>query len=137
MTDSGIYQLIAQNASAIGIAGLWPSLLPEDQADFPAATYREIGGSSMPTFETSGMQRERWQFDFYSASIDRKNDPGTRSSVMAAYWAFRNLIEGYQGVLPDGSVMDNVEHIQRMVTFDDASRSHRVTCELYFYFTLP
>ena len=127
MIDTGIYELITANAAAIGlVGGLHPNVLPKEP-QYPAATYMEVGGSSQPTFETLGPQRERWQFDIFGQ--DRK-------STMAVYWAFRLKFEGFRGVLPDGSVLTDMEHIERQTFFDDLALSYRVMSEWYLHFTL-
>ena len=129
MIDEGIYELVAAHASDLGlVGGLHPGVLPK-LPTYPAATYQNVGSASWQTFETSGFQRERWQFDFYA---------GSSKAAGMLYGVFRAFFEGYQGVLPDGTPLQNVEHITRDgPRFDDASLNFRVTAEFYLYFTLP
>ena len=132
MIQAGIFNLLSQNSSIAAMAGsnparIWPVLLPEDPT-LPAITYHVIGGASMPTLSTSGMQRLRMQFDCWGADYD---DAATlRAALIAA-------LNGYQGTLSDGTYLQYAQLIGPGTDFfEDAPRTFRCLCEFYLLYDL-
>jgi hypothetical protein len=123
MLTRGLSSLL-QNAG-LGME-FWPILLPQ-AACLPAATFHIIGGTSEATFEGSGLQKLRIQFDVFSRkSYDEAS--GKRDQLRA-------FLNGYRGTLSDGTVLLNVDLIQVIDFFDYDPRQWRCVIEFYFYFT--
>jgi hypothetical protein len=125
--QSGLFALLRADAGVMAVVSerIFPVLLPEN-ATLPALTYHVVGGSSAPTFATSGMQKVRIQFDCFARSYldaDRARD------------ALRQSLYGYRGTLADGTFLQNAELIQSVDFFDNDPRQFRCMSEFYFYFT--
>ena len=130
MITDGIYQLLKQEVPLTG--GWHPVKLPE-KAMFPAGTYHIVGGSSSPTFETSGMQRLRAQFDVFSEA----QGVATYREATRARDALRQILNGFQGQLPNGEFVQNAELIQSVDQYESDPRQFRCMSEYYFFFTFP
>jgi len=126
MDATGIYGLLASESTLAGIFGdrIEPVELTIAQT-MPALTYKVIGGSSEPTFDTSGFQRERIELNSY-ADTYLQADQGRE--------ALLEFLNGYGGVLADGTVLQNVEFIQKLDFYEQAPRRFRCMVEFYFYF---
>jgi hypothetical protein len=123
---AGIYALLKADDGVAAVVGgrIFPVLLPEN-ATLPAMTYQIIGGTSDPTFETSGPQRVRIQFDVFAAKyIDA--DSGRE--------AIRKVLNGFVGSLADGTYLQNANLIQGTDYFLEYPRSFRCMSEFYLYF---
>ncbi len=132
MIQDGLYSLLSEDPKLSAIVGdrITPVLLPEGSTT-PALTYMVAGGSSDPTFSTSGMQRLRVQFDVHA---DPKDKAGYRAAIQARE-ALRLLLDGYRGMLSDGTYLQNAQRIQDIDYFDDGPRQFRCSSEFYFWFT--
>jgi hypothetical protein len=104
--------------------GVHPLVLPPG-AKLPAVTYQLVAGSGQPTFETSGMQRRRYQFDVMASSYPQAD------LIRAMLIKFLN---GYQGILTDGTVLQNVDYANSIDFYDSNPRQFRCMAEFYFYF---
>jgi hypothetical protein len=120
MLLNGLQALVAIETGAY----LFPVILPENQA-LPALTYQIVGGVSYPTFNTSGMQKQRVQFDCYGKSY--LSAATVRATLIAA-------LNGYKGTLADGMVLQFANYIQSVDHFEDDARQFRCTCEFYLFF---
>lgn len=129
MLAAGIYALLAGEATISALVGnrITPVRLPIGSA-MPALTYSFIGGSSEPTFETSGMQKVRIQFDAFG---DSHND------AAAVREALRKFLNGFRGPLSDGTRIQNFDLIQAMDFDEQYSRNFRCMQEMYCMFTFP
>lgn len=121
----GIVALIQQSAAVTAIIGsvCAPLLLPEGAQGI---TYQIIGGRAQPTFNTSGMQRWRIQFNCHAASY---------AIAYQARSALIMLLNGYQGTLSDGTFLSQCQLIQPIDYFDNDARQFRCGVEFYFDFT--
>lgn len=113
--------------------GIADTLLPEG-APLPATTYQDVGGASDPTFDTSGMQRARIEFDCRA-----DDSTGGMAAARAARKALIAALNGQHGVtLADGTWMDSAILISPGYTFfDDDARQYRARCEFYVMYLLP
>lgn len=93
MILEGFFALCMQDADISALIGsrLYPELLPENPT-LPAATYYVAGGNAEPTFDTSGLQQIRIHVDAHAL---------TYKDAVAVRQAFKKLLNGYRGVLPD------------------------------------
>jgi hypothetical protein len=124
----GIATLLWADAGfrAASPGGIMPTVLPQ-RAALPATTWMVAGGSSSPTFETSGLQKLRIQFDHHASD---------QAGANAARNALRNALEGYRGTLTDGTFLQWAEWLQPLDFFDNEPRQFRCAQEFYLYFTL-
>jgi hypothetical protein len=124
---SGIVALLAGEETISGLVGnrISPILIPEG-CTLPAVSYQVVGGSSAPTFNTSGMQKLRVQFDCHARHYKIAD---------AVREALRSFLNGYYGLLADGTYLQNAEFLQPIDYFDNDSRQYRCGLEFYLYFT--
>jgi hypothetical protein len=125
---SGIFELLKADAGVSAVVGgrIFPVLLPEGPT-LPAITYQRVGGTSDPTFDSSGYQRLRIQFDVFGAKY-KDADAGRE--------AIREALNGASEItLSDGTVLDNANLIQSADYFMEYPRSFRCMSEYYLYFT--
>jgi hypothetical protein len=129
MLNVGIVGLTTGDAALAALVGnrVMPYKLDQGTAR-PALTFQKAGGHSHPTFDTTGPQKERIQFDAHGS---------TYASCVAVLLALRNLLEGYDGVLSDGTYVQYCEWIDELDHYDEYSLDFRITAEYYFYFNLP
>jgi len=126
MILTGLFALITTASAwqALAAERLSPVTLPEIPT-LPAATYQIVGGSSEPTFQTSGMQKLRVQFDHYGNTYSDAN--GLREAT-------RVLLNGYSGTLSDGTVLQKADLIQSVDYFENDARQYRCMSEFYLWF---
>lgn len=126
MILTGLFNLITTTTAweALAATRLYPVTLPEIPT-LPAATYHVIGGTSDPTFETSGMQKLRIQFDHYG---------NTYADANTLREATRVLLNGFVGALSDGTYLEDAQLIQSVDFFENDARQYRCMSEFYLYF---
>jgi hypothetical protein len=132
---AGVQQMLWSNAAfkAASPAGIAAVFVPErpvpaDGSDLPAfTTYQIVGGSSKQAFDNTGPQRLRVQFDFHA---------GSYLLADAARKALRAALERYQGLLSDGTYLQQALFLQPIDYFDYEPRTFRCACEFYLYFNL-
>lgn len=129
MIQIGIFSLLTGFPGVAALVGtrVIPVTLPEPPI-LPALTYQFAGGSSQPTFETSGMQKQRVQFDCWGQSYD--DAASLRAALIAA-------LNGYQGALSDGTYLQNAELLQSMDFFENEARQYRCMVEFYLWYDFP
>lgn len=129
MIQTGIFSLLTGISAISGLVGtrVYPVTLPENPT-LPALSYQIAGGSSLPTFETSGMQRLRVQFEARGATYD---DAANLRAVLIAE------LNGMQAALSDGTTLQNAELIESIDYFDQDPRQFRCGVEFYLHFTFP
>lgn len=124
----GLVNLISTDTTYTTAMGgnVYPMLLPEGTS--LGTTYRVVGGSSEPTFTTSGPQKVRMEFDCYAP---------TYAQADAGRTLLRTLLEGFNGLLSDGTFLQDVLFIQPIdKPFDQDSKLYRLAAEFYFMFNL-
>ena len=128
---AGIFSLLTTDPNIGPLVGtrVYPILLPEN-ATLPAIRYQFVGGSSDPTFETSGMQKVRVQFDCFGADPDSADV--LRTTLIKA-------LNGYRGQLVDGTFLQNADLINALGIdfFDNDARQDRCMSEFYLWFDFP
>lgn len=139
MILEGIVALIVQYGSGlqeITASRIFPMTLPEsigaDMGGKPAIVYRIIGGNSEATLETSGMQKLRVQFDCYSVGSATASGYGVANGVREA---LRELLNGYNDTLPDGSFLDNADLIEARDAYQNEARQYVAEIEFRLLFT--
>jgi hypothetical protein len=124
--EDGLFNLLSTSTqiAALCKTRIYPVLLPTAPT-YPAVRYQIISATPRPTLDTSGFQRWRIQFDCFGANY---------SDAASLRGALMKLLNGYQGVLSDGTNLQNVEFIQLMETFADDARTYKCSVEFYLYF---
>ncbi|MGC1784453.1 MAG: DUF3168 domain-containing protein [Acidobacteriaceae bacterium] len=129
MIEAGLFTLLSTNAAIAALCGtrIYPAVRPTG-ATYPAMTYRVIAGRARPTLNTSGMQRFRMQFDCYGATY------GDAVDLRAAVG---RLLNGYQGLLSDGTFLQNGIFLGPLDDFQDDARIYCCGVEFYLMFDFP
>jgi hypothetical protein len=124
--QTGLFALLSGNAAIAAIAGssIFPVTVPES-TPMPALTYQIVGGNSMATLNTSGLQKLRMQFDCYG------NDYLTAATLRET---LRQALNGFVGQLADGTFLQNAELIQNIDFFENDARQFRCMAEFYLFF---
>jgi hypothetical protein len=68
------------------------------------------------------MQRDRYQFDVYAE---------TKAVATTLRDAVRQVLNGYNGVLSDGTFLQNAWLINKMSSYSDDPRIYKSTMEFY------
>jgi hypothetical protein len=140
MILEGIVALIVQAGSglqAITTSRIYPGTLPEAvgavlATQGPAIVFKQIGGSSEATQNTSGMQKLRVQFDCYAVGTATASGYKAANDVREA---LRQLLNGYDDTLPDGSFLDNADLIEARDAYMNEARQYVAEIEFRLLFT--
>ena len=126
MIEQGLFTLISSDPTISGMIGtrVYPILLPESPT-LPAITYQVTRGNGDPTFETSGLIKLYMQFDCWGK---------TYSDAAQLRKALVKLLNGYQGVLSDGTDLQLGQFQQPIDFFEQDARQYRCAVEFYFLF---
>lgn len=129
MLAAGLYALLAGETTITAIVGtrIEPIELSIGQT-MPALVYKFVGGASSPTFETSGMQRVRVEFNCFA---------GSHLQADTLRETIRKFLNGFRGALSDGTKLQNADLIQNMDLFEQDARQFRCVSEFYLYFVFP
>lgn len=129
MLAAGLHALLAEEPTIAALVSdrIDPVRLPINQA-MPAITFRIVGGSSEPTLETSGLQRVRLEIDCFGKSY---------LAAAKVRQAVRKFLNGYQGLLGDGTYLQNADLIQELDFDEEYAREFRCMAEFYLYFVFP
>lgn len=134
MIADSIFALLSADPGVAAIAGtrIYPMVLPDDAA-FPAITYQQVGGSSTPTMDTSGVQKLRLQIDCWSAPLPLG---GTYRQASGLRDAVRRALDGYSGVLGDGTQLSRAWIVNPgMDFFAHEALQYRCMLEFYLLYT--
>jgi hypothetical protein len=126
MIDVGIFQLLSTTAAITSLCEtrIYPTVLPTGPT-LPAVTYRMISAKPSPTLTTSGFQRWRMQCDCFAE---------TRAQAAGLREALRSTLEGYNGVLSDGTFLQDAQFVQLSDDFQDDARVYRCLIEFFLSF---
>lgn len=127
MIEAGLFNLVSTTPAVAAICEtrIYPLILPTG-SKYPAATYQMISANPDPTLDTSGFQRWRIQYDCFGRTY--ADASGLRRALITA-------LNGYVGVLSDGTHLQNAEFHNLTDFFNDASRTYRCMVEFHLYFT--
>jgi len=140
MILAGIVALIVQAGSgleAITANRIFPVTLPENvgaaayTGGFPAIVYKVISVTPDPTFDTSGLQRMRIQFDCYGVGTATASGYAVASGVREA---LVDLLDGLHGRLPDTSWLEGALLVDYQDGFMNAARQYVAITEFYLLF---
>ena len=126
MIDEGLFYLLSHTTAITSICGtrIYPSAFPPDPT-YPAISYKLIGARPDPTLSTPGYQRFRYEFD--CRAVDAVVAGDLRQ-------ALRQTLEGYNGLLNDGTFLQDGQFIQTVDDFADDPRVYRRMIEIYLFF---
>jgi hypothetical protein len=123
MIDQGLWTLLTTSAQITSLCGtrVYPDVRPTNPV-YPLIEMKEISGIGRETWDTSGMQRDRYQFDVYAE---------TKAVATTLRDAVRQVLNGYNGVLSDGTFLQNAWLINKMSSYSDDPRIYKSTMEFY------
>jgi hypothetical protein len=123
MIDEGLWNLLTTSAQVSSLCGtrIYPEVRPTNPV-YPLIEMKEISGVGRQTWATSGMQRDRYQFDCYAA---------TKGAAAVLRDAVRQVLNGYNGLLSDGTFLQNAWLINRISGYRDDPRIYVSTIEFY------
>jgi len=142
MIDQGIVDLLANDSGVAAIlktstvaqltgwtaqASIYQVVAPEDLERLPLIAFSYVGGSSGNTLDgVGGIQKLRLQIDCWGTTpVDAKNLAD----------AVRKVLDGYQGVLSDGTWLQSAVMVHPGIDFfSDASRYYRRMLEFYLLY---
>ena len=129
MIEQGLYSLLSADATISAMVGdrISPVLLPEG-SPMPAMTYQVTRGSGDPTFDTSGLIKLYMQFDCFGT--DYSDAAQLRKALVM-------LLNGYQGVLSDGTDLQLAQFQQPIDYYEKDVRQYRCAVEFFFLFDFP
>lgn len=129
MIDTGLYTLLstAPLITALCDTRIYPDVRPI-LAKYPLIEFKEITGRGDPTFETSGLQRDLYQFDCYGE---------TKKDAALLRDALRQTLNGYTGLLSDGTLLQNADITNKMTNYSDNPRLFCCTLEFHLFYDYP
>jgi Protein of unknown function (DUF3168) len=130
MIDEGLYALLAADDGILAIAHgrVYQVLAPADPQSYPCISYSFVGGSADPTFDTSGVIRQRVEINAISGDASQAAE--LRAAVIQA-------VNGWQQLLPDGTNVLNTTLLNPGTDFAGEDLIFRRMCEFYVLYTLP
>lgn len=128
MINAGLFALLSTTSAISSICGtrIYPVVRPTG-ATYPALTYKLIAAKPSPTLQTSGYQRWRIEFNCFA---------GTYDQAAALRAALRSTLEGFNGILGDGTFLQDAQFIQLGEDFEDDPRIYCLMIEFYLFFNL-
>ena len=128
MIEAGIYTLLSTTSTITAITGtnIFPDEVPKNPS-YPALEYRIISATPRPTLSTSGYQR--WRMEFTCKAK-------TAAAAASLVSAVRKALEGYDGVLSDGTLLQDAQFLQLRSTYDRDALVYERTLEFYLFFNL-
>lgn len=120
MIEAGLQQRLAADPTVAGLVStrIYPVLWP-DKPVFPLITYQRISTVTQSVLSGSlSMTTVRMQFDAWSNI--------SYSDVKAIAAALNASLESFQGILPDGTAVDNIVLDSSTDYYDSPSLSYRV-----------
>lgn len=135
MLEAGLVALIeADSGMNSVIAGrVYPILGPPDDPTYPYLTYQGIPvGNSDYALDGNKNRRRTIQFDAWGTPDVPGVSSGGFSEAAAVMTALRNLLEGYVGLLNDGTRILFASREGDGETFHADSRAYRMHCDYEF-----
>ena len=130
MIESGLAKLLATDSryTAVCPAAPYPVLLPVlDESGLPALTYQVISSQPDATLDgASNVTEYRIQYDAWGK---------TYTGVKAVQDALRQVLDGYSGLLSDGTVVFDVIRDTASDLYEPDSRLYRVTSDYRVLFS--
>lgn len=128
MIDAGLFTLLSTTSAITALCGtrIYPVTFPTGPT-YPAMAFKWIGAKPNPTLRNSGYQRWRMEFECRDH---------TYALALAMRGALRSTLEGYNGVLSDGTFLQDAQFVQLRDDFEDDPRVYCCTIEFYLFFNL-
>lgn len=131
MIDAGIYALLSADSAVSALVGnrIYETVAPDDLTEYPCVSYSFVGGGNEQTLSTTGVFRQRVQFDCFSVDA-----PETAKAIAAAVMM---AVINWDGVLANGVNVLNTNLINPGTDFATEQRMFRRMIEFYVIYTLP
>lgn len=136
MIEKGLRDLLCNDATVGPMVGgqaspfvagqrVRPMMLPEG-SDYPAIVYLVVATSPLTSMDgVNALQMKRMQFDCYGSNA-------VQAKALAK--AVHNLLDGYRGVLSEGSEIQSCLPNQDIDEFDFDPQVFRVACDFNIRF---
>ena len=114
MIEAGVQRWITLQVGDVLPGGLWFVTLPDKPKAYPVATLQLI--SSVPEYTLdgpTGLVKARLQIDHFGTDY---------LSCKTAAAAFRQILDGYKGTLPDGTQVSSMTRLNATDSFESDSR---------------
>ena len=127
MLESGIQQLVAANAGVQALIGqrFYPVLLPDD-VTYPCASYQVISTSPQYYVDSSkAIGQVRIQVDTWSGGTSN----ATYAAAKTVQAAIRSVLEGFKGLLPDGTFVKSILVDNALDLYEQDARCYRTSTD--------
>lgn len=131
MIQAGFIALLNDDSatSALIANRIFAGALPPDLTLLPAASFKLVGGSGNPTLRTSGVNRQRVEFNGHAY------DYATANAIRAA---ITNALDGWAELLDDGTNVITAFLANPGTDFEPGeARIFRCMVEFYVLYTQP
>lgn len=127
MLEQGLVTLLtgAPGVTELVSDRIYPVQGPPDNPTYPFITYLVAAGNSDYAMDGTEARMKRIQFDSWSLSSL------TNLQILTQ---LRNVLTGFVGTLPDGTIVLFAARVNEMSDFDNDSKSYRSICEYEFQF---
>ena len=126
MLEQGLTTLLNASTSITALIGdrLYPVFVPQSPT-YPCLSYQVISGSSSYSMDGSAETVKRIQFDAWGT---------TYADVKNIQQALHNLLDGFEGVLSDGTAVHGTFRGVELDEFENDSLTYRTLTEYSFHF---
>lgn len=127
MLEQGLVTLLTETIGVTELVAdrIYPVQGPPDDPTYPFITYLVAAGNSDYALDGTEARMKRIQFDSWSLSSL------TNLQILTA---LRNVLTGFVGTLPDGTIVLFAARLNEMSDFDNDTKSYRSICEYEFQF---
>jgi Protein of unknown function (DUF3168) len=135
MIEVGIVALLKADSALAGlIAGrIYPVVLPPETTAYPCLTYQVITSSSDITIDRTKASHKIIQFDAFSGPTPASSS-GSYLDCKSVLSAVGAVLDGYHGLLTDGTRVLFAQSTIEIDNFENDSRVYRCLCEYEFFY---
>lgn len=129
MIEEGVNQLLSADAALSALVGssIYPVLVPE-QTTWPCVSYQVASSVTDYTVDGAAETAKRMQFDCWGL---------TYASTKQVQTAVSNVLDGFTGLLPDGTVIKGAFRGVDLDAYDSGHRVFRALVEYVFHYVEP
>ena len=126
MLEQGLNQLLSADPGVSALVGqcVYPVIIPEN-ATYPCVSYQVISATAEYTLGSAVEVTKRVQFDAWSQAY---------ADTKFVQTALHNLLDGFNGSLPDGTVVKGAFRDVEIDFFEQYSRTYRAVSEYVFHY---
>jgi len=131
LIQAGFIALLKNDSATSALIGakIFQGATPPDLTQYPCASFKLVGGSGNPTFRTSGVNRQRVEFNGHAT------DYPTADAIRTA---ITNALDGWTQKLDDGTNVITTLQANPGTDFEPGeARIFRCMVEFYVLYTQP